>query len=154
VGRGGGGRARGGRGGHRPKARRASNKQASKQAARRPPRYSRRRVRGVWALTDRLATLPESFEMARATGLTVQQVLYNAQVRLGCGASLAPAWGARRVWHFSGCSTAQRRLQAPGGPKRRPWRPGACLQAEGCELQPQLGKRPLPRPVFQTAGRV
>jgi hypothetical protein len=40
----------------------------------------------VWALTDRLATLPESFEMARATGLTVQQVLYNAQVGVG-------AWG-------------------------------------------------------------
>lgn len=45
-------------------------------------RYTRRRVHAVRRLTERLATLPESFEMARATGLTVQQVLYNAQVRV------------------------------------------------------------------------
>lgn len=44
------------------------------------PRYSRRRVTAVHELTERLATLPECFEMARATGLTVPQVMYNAQV--------------------------------------------------------------------------
>ena len=34
----------------------------------------------VRALLDRLATIPEAIEMARATGLTIGQVTYNAQM--------------------------------------------------------------------------
>lgn len=39
-----------------------------------PTRYSLRRVQVVAALLSRLATLPETFEMGRATGLTLTQV--------------------------------------------------------------------------------
>ena len=43
-------------------------------------RYSMRRVAAVQALLSRLAVIPEAIEMARATGLTLGQVLYNAQM--------------------------------------------------------------------------
>lgn len=43
-------------------------------------RYSLRRAAAVRDLLARLATLPEAFEMARAVGLTVGQVMYNAQM--------------------------------------------------------------------------
>lgn len=49
-------------------------------AALRLARYTRRRAAAVWGLTARLATLPEALEMARATGLTVEQVHHNAQM--------------------------------------------------------------------------
>lgn len=39
-----------------------------------------RRLSVVLSLLDRLATMPECFEMARATGLTLEQVMYNAQM--------------------------------------------------------------------------
>ncbi|KIZ06809.1 hypothetical protein MNEG_1145 [Monoraphidium neglectum] len=58
----------------------AATLESQRAAAVRLARYTRRRVLAVRRLTERLATLPESFEMARATGLTVQQVLYNAQM--------------------------------------------------------------------------
>ncbi|WIA33365.1 hypothetical protein OEZ86_006502 [Tetradesmus obliquus] len=43
-------------------------------------RYSLGRCGAVADLMARLATVPEVFEMARATGLTLEQVLYNAQM--------------------------------------------------------------------------
>jgi len=43
-------------------------------------RYSNQRCRMIHALLDQLATIPEGFEMARATGLTINQVFYNAQM--------------------------------------------------------------------------
>ncbi|KAF6253905.1 hypothetical protein COO60DRAFT_1642829 [Scenedesmus sp. NREL 46B-D3] len=43
-------------------------------------RYSLGRCGAVAELLGRLATVPEVFEMARATGLTLEQVLYNAQM--------------------------------------------------------------------------
>lgn len=43
-------------------------------------RYALKRVDVVRDLMAKLATLTETFEMARATGLTIPQVLYNAQM--------------------------------------------------------------------------
>lgn len=43
-------------------------------------RYAVRKVFAVHALLQHLATIPESVEMARATGLTIPQVQYNAQM--------------------------------------------------------------------------
>lgn len=43
-------------------------------------RYSIKRVAVVHALLNRLATIPEAIEMARATGLTFSQIAYNAQM--------------------------------------------------------------------------
>lgn len=43
-------------------------------------RYSLRRAAAVRALLVRLATIPEAIEIARATGLTIGQVQYNAQM--------------------------------------------------------------------------
>lgn len=50
------------------------------RAALRLARYSLARCRAVLGLMQRLASVPESFEMARATGLTLDQVAYNAQM--------------------------------------------------------------------------
>eukprot|EP00887_Chlorella_sp_A99_P005178 scaffold1.g5178.t1 len=47
-------------------------------------RYARRRMEVVAALLARLAVLPETVELARATGLTLGQIAYNAQmIRVG-----------------------------------------------------------------------
>jgi len=43
-------------------------------------RYTLRRTAAVNALLNQLATIPEAIEMARATGLTIGQVMYNAQM--------------------------------------------------------------------------
>lgn len=43
-------------------------------------RYTLRRVAAVKGLLRRLATIPETIEMARATGLTLGQVMWNAQM--------------------------------------------------------------------------
>ena len=43
-------------------------------------RYSLRRAAAVHALLERLATIEDAIEMARATGLTIAQVCYNAQM--------------------------------------------------------------------------
>eukprot|EP00803_Ostreobium_quekettii_P009207 evm.model.scf_772EXC.4 EVM.evm.TU.scf_772EXC.4 scf_772EXC:31453-42840(-) len=43
-------------------------------------RYAMRRVDAVMKLMDRLAVLSETVEMARVTGLTLPQVMYNAQM--------------------------------------------------------------------------
>jgi DNA polymerase delta subunit 1 len=43
-------------------------------------RYTLRRTAAVHALLGQLATIPEAIEMARATGLTIGQVMYNAQM--------------------------------------------------------------------------
>eukprot|EP00879_Flechtneria_rotunda_P007699 GHRR01008072.1.p1 GENE.GHRR01008072.1~~GHRR01008072.1.p1 ORF type:complete len:781 (+),score=286.21 GHRR01008072.1:379-2721(+) len=43
-------------------------------------RYGLGRCAAVAALMSRLASVPETFEMARATGLALNQVLYNAQM--------------------------------------------------------------------------
>jgi DNA polymerase delta subunit 1 len=43
-------------------------------------RYTLRRTNAVHALLNQLATIPEAIEMARATGLTIGQVMYNAQM--------------------------------------------------------------------------
>lgn len=50
------------------------------RAALRLARYSLARCGAVLGLMHRLASVPESFEMARATGLTLDQVAYNAQM--------------------------------------------------------------------------
>ena len=42
--------------------------------------YSGMRVELVMQLLARLATIPETVELARATGLTLPQGLYNAQM--------------------------------------------------------------------------
>lgn len=57
--------------------------------------YSLARVDSVRALMARLATLPEAFEMARVTGLTLGQVgsAFGALVR-GRVALTVTAWGA------------------------------------------------------------
>lgn len=47
---------------------------AGVRAAMRLARYSLRRCAAVSALMERLASVPETFEMARATGLTLNQV--------------------------------------------------------------------------------
>lgn len=47
---------------------------AGVRAGLRLARYSLRRCAAVSALMERLASVPESFEMARATGLTLNQV--------------------------------------------------------------------------------
>lgn len=44
--------------------------------------YSATRAAAVFALLGRMSILAESVELARATGLTLANVLYNAQVRL------------------------------------------------------------------------
>ncbi|GIL43515.1 hypothetical protein Vafri_1224, partial [Volvox africanus] len=54
--------------------------QAAATAAARIASYILRRVDVVVRLTSQLATLPEAFEMARVTGLTIPQVMYNAQM--------------------------------------------------------------------------
>jgi hypothetical protein len=66
-----------------PAAARGAALESSRAAALRLARYARRRVAAVSSLAERLATLPECFEMARATGLTCGQVMYNAQVGAG-----------------------------------------------------------------------
>ncbi|GFR40573.1 hypothetical protein Agub_g1152, partial [Astrephomene gubernaculifera] len=53
---------------------------AAASAAARIASYILRRVDVVVRLTNRLATLPEALEMARVTGLTLPQVMYNAQM--------------------------------------------------------------------------
>ena len=42
--------------------------------------YSATRAAAVFALLGRMSILAESVELARATGLTLANVLYNAQV--------------------------------------------------------------------------
>ncbi len=49
-------------------------------AALRLARYASTRVEMVMQLLGRLATIAETFELARATGLTLASVLYNAQM--------------------------------------------------------------------------
>ena len=49
-------------------------------AALRLARYASTRVEMVMQLLARLATIAETFELARATGLTLASVLYNAQM--------------------------------------------------------------------------
>lgn len=44
--------------------------------------YSATRAATVFALLGRMSILAESVELARATGLTLADVLYRAQVRL------------------------------------------------------------------------
>lgn len=46
----------------------------------RAARYSGRRLEAVCSLLLRLSTIPEAIEMARATGLTIGQVMWNAQM--------------------------------------------------------------------------
>lgn len=46
----------------------------------RAARYSGRRLEAVSSLLLRLSTIPEAIEMARATGLTIGQVMWNAQM--------------------------------------------------------------------------
>ncbi|GIL72478.1 hypothetical protein Vretifemale_2820 [Volvox reticuliferus] len=58
----------------------ASPRQVAAAAAARIASYVVRRVDVIVRLTSRLATLPEAFEMARVTGLTIPQVMYNAQM--------------------------------------------------------------------------
>ena len=43
-------------------------------------RHSAARARVLRALLQRLATIPETVELARATGLTLGNILYNAQM--------------------------------------------------------------------------
>jgi DNA polymerase delta subunit 1 len=72
-------------------------------AAARLARYALRRVQLVRQLLERLATLPEAFEMARVTGLTINQVRgqgLGAACRLGCTC-------ATHVWP---CATSTARL--------------------------------------------
>ena len=53
---------------------------AAAAAALRLARYASTRVEMVMQLLARLATIAETFELARATGLTLASVLYNAQM--------------------------------------------------------------------------
>lgn len=43
-------------------------------------RYAMARGKLLQQLLQRLATVPETVELARATGLTLPQILYNAQM--------------------------------------------------------------------------
>lgn len=51
-----------------------SAQQAAAAAALRLAQYSLRRVAAVASLVERLATIPETYEISRATGLTIDQV--------------------------------------------------------------------------------
>ena len=63
-----------------PSAAPASEEDALAAAALRLARYASTRVDMVMQLLARLATIAETFELARATGLTLASVLYNAQM--------------------------------------------------------------------------
>lgn len=54
------------------------------RAALRLARYSLARCGAVLGLMNRLASVPESFEMARATGLTLDQVNRSLALCLVC----------------------------------------------------------------------
>lgn len=73
--------------------------------------YMTRRVETISHLATALATIPEAVEMARAVGLAIPQVLYNAQMIRTWSLLLRTA--QRRGFTIGGRNDAQPLLESP-----------------------------------------
>lgn len=80
-------------------------------AALRVSAYMQRRVVTITDLAAALATIPEAVEMARAVGLTIPQVLYNAQMIRTWSLLLRTA--QRRGFTIGGRNDSQPLLESP-----------------------------------------
>lgn len=74
-------------------------------------RYMKRRVDTITSLATALATIPEAVEMARAVGLTIGQVQYNAQMIRTWSLLLRTA--QRRGFTIGGRNESQPLLESP-----------------------------------------
>lgn len=73
--------------------------------------YMHRRVDAISSLAASLATIPEAVEMARAVGLAIAQVLYNAQMIRTWSLLLRTA--QRRGFTIGGRNDAQPLVESP-----------------------------------------
>ena len=101
----------------------SAGKDSPLQVALQLARYSCAHAAAMQALLVRLSTIPETMELARATGLTAGQALYNAQMIRTHSLLLRTAqrtgfiMGGRQVRPAAGCCTVPLKRHSPLAPQ-------------------------------------